>query len=264
MEEHKRKYPSIAGILLFGKDPQRFIPESFIICSHFSGIDGRDVNATIDCTGDLFSQLSTAINFVTSRLNKQFVITKIKRSQTLEIPEVALREIIINAIVHRDYSISGSIKIAIYDDRVEIFSPGSFPGPINVNQLETGVTYIRNHTICKLFREAGYIEKLGSGFLSLFKSYRDYQLAEPQVIEGNHFIKCILPRSPRADDHDPEDPKKLLIKLFASNNQISASEIANELTISRQTAARWLSTLVKEKKIKVIGKGPATRYQKLN
>ncbi len=83
---------------------------------------------------------------------------------------------------------------SLYDNRVEVFSPGNFPGPLNVDELEMGITYIRNAVITKIFREAGYIEKLGSGFRSLFESYRKRGLPQPIVIEGAGFIKCILPR----------------------------------------------------------------------
>jgi len=99
-----------------------------------------------------------------------------------------------NAIVHRDYSIPAPTKIAIYNDRMEVFSPENFPGPIDLDDLEKGLTFIRNPIICRIFREAGYIEKLGSGFRMLFESYRNYNLLRPSVIEGNGFIKCILPR----------------------------------------------------------------------
>jgi predicted HTH transcriptional regulator len=85
--------------------------------------------------------------------------------------------------------------VAIYDNRVEIFSPGVFEGPLDTQNLMMGLTYIRNHIICKIFREAGYIEKLGSGFITLFESYEQRGgLYPPQVIEGENFIKCILPR----------------------------------------------------------------------
>lgn len=258
-EEHKQRYPTLAGILLFGKSVQQIYSEAFIICTHFQGNTGRDAIATVDCVGDLFSQLETAMNFLVTRLSKKFTITNIKRKQSLEIPEVALREVLINAIVHRDYHLAGPIKIAVYDDRVEIFSPGNFPGPLNINQLENGITYIRNHVICRIFREAGYIEKLGSGFLTLFQSYRQHQLPEPQVIEGTGYIKCILPRQNKTIRYDDQDD---ILRLFYSANDISTKEITAALGISRQTAARRLSELVKQGILEMIGKGPAVRYRK--
>jgi ATP-dependent DNA helicase RecG len=72
-----------------------------------------------------------------SRLNRQFTIRDAKRrDERLELPQEALREVILNAIIHRDYFLPGPTKIAIFDDRIEIFSPGTFPGPLNSSNLE--------------------------------------------------------------------------------------------------------------------------------
>ncbi len=261
IEEHQRIYPTLGGLLLFGKNPQTYFPESFVICSHFQGNTGRTAIAAKDCTGNLFMQVNDSINFVISRLNQQFKIEKTKRQQQLEIPEIALREIIINAIVHRDYTLPSPIKIAIYDNRIEIFSPGNFPGPLKTDQLEMGITYIRNHVICKIFREAGYIEKLGSGFLTLFKSYREQHLPKPDIIEGPGFIKCILPRADLHHTPILEDDQTKIIRLLYTTNEITASIVAKELGISRQTAGRKLSVLVKAGQLISIGNGPAVKYQ---
>ncbi len=261
IKEHQRIYPTLAGILLFGQHPQQYFPESFIICSHFQGVSGRVALATKDCSGDLFTQLEDAMNFVVSRLHHQFKIKKTKREQQLEIPEIALREIVVNAIVHRDYLIAGPIKIAIYDDRIEIFSPGNFPGPLKVNQLEMGITYIRNHIIAKLFREAGYIEKLGSGFLTLFNSYREMNLQTPEIVEGAGFIKCILPRETKGLMEEVEnDDETKIMRLFYETDYITVPAVMHELHISRQTAARRLLALTQQGKLKRVGKGPAVKY----
>ncbi len=78
------------------------------------------------------------------------------------IPQIAIREAIINALVHRKYSIPGAIKIALYDDRLEIFSPGNFPGLVDVNNLGDGTTYLRNPHLVMLARKMKLVEKLGS------------------------------------------------------------------------------------------------------
>lgn len=261
IEEHKQRYMSLGGILLFAQEPQRFFPEAFIICSHFRGISGREAIATRDCMGTLTEQLENALAFVSERLNKQFTIKGKKREEHLEIPYIALREIILNAIAHRDYHLPGAIKIAIYDDRVEIFSPGNFPGPLNSESLESGITYIRNHVICRVLRELGYIEKLGSGFITVFKSYQEYQLAKPQIIEGTGFIKCILPRTrASAVEHKTSDQERIL-SLFHNADLIDVNMVAEMLNISRQTAVRRLTKLIAEHKLQRIGNGPSVRYK---
>lgn len=261
IDEHGRFYPTIAGTLLFGREPQRYFPEAFIICTHFKGRSGRDVLATQDCTGTLFQQVDACINFILSRLHRTFIIKAAKREEAYEIPPVAIREMVINAIVHRNYGLHGAVKIAIYDDRIEIFSPGNFPGPLHSDQLEMGITYIRNSVICKIFRESGYIEKLGSGFLTLFTSYREYHLPEPIVIENTGFVKCILPRAPA----EPQpvllgDRENQVTRLLYLSPQLTAQDIVKHLGVSRQTAVRILNGLVKEGVLTRQGKGPGTIY----
>lgn len=149
VEEHKRLYPTKAGILMFGYEPQKFISESFIICTHFKGTSGREALASRDCDGTLMQQLNDSLAFLESRLNKSFTIKRIKREERLEIPLKALREIVMNAIVHRNYQIPGPTKMAIYDDRIEIFSPGNFPGPLQTDDFRNG-----NY----LFKKSSYLQ----------------------------------------------------------------------------------------------------------
>jgi len=194
-EEHSHYYPTVAGILAFGKNAQHFFSQAFIICSHFEGISGRTAFATQDYIGTVIEQYYQAFNFILNRINRSFVINGTERIETLEIPKEAIREILINAIVHRNYHIQAPIKIAIYDDRIEIFSPGNFPGPISSQNLCAGLTYIRNIALTKILRHAGLIETLGTGFPTLFESYEKRGLPMPEVIEGENYIKCVLPRA---------------------------------------------------------------------
>lgn len=261
IEEHQHVYPTVGGLLLFGDQPERYLPEAFVICTHFKGVFGREALASQDCTGNLLMQATSALHFVTSRLHRAFHIQGAQRHEALEVPEVALREVIINAVVHRDYHLPGPIKIAIYDDRVEVFSPGNFPGPLRTDQLEMGITYIRNHVICRVFREAGFIEKLGSGFLTLFDSYRKAGLPQPKVIEGSGFIKCILPRADKVNTRMTVDSYEKIRQLFYVSDELTAEEVVRSLGVSRQTAGRRLAELVKQGFLIRVGKGPATRYK---
>lgn len=263
IEEHKRIFPTYAGMLLFGKTPQRFLSESFVICSHFSGTNGREALATFDASGTLFSQHNDAMAFVTSRLYKSFTIKGVgPRQETLEIPPEALREVILNALVHRDYYIRAPSRIFIYDDRVEVFSPGNFPGPLKADQLEMGFTFVRNAVIGRVFREAKLIEKLGSGLRTLFTSYREQGLPAPHIIEGNGFVKAILPRRGLGNKIYPqEEAFSELDRLLHVADEVSTGDVARELNLSKTTAKRMISRWVAEGKIVRIGHGPATRYR---
>jgi ATP-dependent DNA helicase RecG len=263
IEEHTSLYPTTGGILLFAKNPQKFFSEAMVICTHFSGIEGRKALATVDCTGTLFEQFDKAYNFVISRLSHSFIIRAPKREEELEVPETAIREVLLNALIHRNYHIQGPTKIAIYDNRIEVFSPGVFPGPLDTHNLKMGLTYIRNKIICKVFREAGYIEKLGSGFISLFESYEKRRLYPPEVIEGENYIKCILPRpSFGSKPYYAESETDKIMTLFEMTPEISISDVMKALSLSRPTAGRRLAELTEKGVLEQIGQSKATRYRK--
>lgn len=265
--EHAQQYPTTAGILLFGNETQHFFEHAMIMCGHFKGISGRDAIASKDCVGNLIDQYHTAYDFIVNRLNKSFTITGKVREEILEIPEVAIREILINAIVHRNYHTPSPIKIALYENRLEIYSPGNFAGPIVQYGLLSGSTFWRNPAICKVFRELGLIELMGSGFLELFKSYKERGLDTPQIIEGEGFIKCILPRPSIKQslrkgkiNTKPADEYKPILDLFTQATEITISDIISLLHIPRSTAGRRVSDMIKKGLLSKMGKGKGTRY----
>lgn len=262
--EHSHDYPTTAGILLFGKSPQKFFTESMIICTQFEGTEGREVIATIDCEGDLLTQFKMAYDFVISRMTKSFSIKEPKRVEKLEVPKKAIREALLNAIIHRNYHIQASIKVAVWSDRIEIFSPGAFSGPIDVNNLRAGRSYIRNPHICKVFREAGYIEKLGSGFITILDSYKDYHLPPPQVVDGGDYVKCILSRpSPNQQEPYQEDLSSQVLALFRVEPEMQTKDILNALGVPRATLHRVLSELIEDGVLARVGQTHATRYKLL-
>lgn len=126
-----------------------------------------------------------------------------------------------------------------------------------------GITYIRNRVICKAFREAGYIEKLGSGFITLFESYEKRKLFPPEVIEGENFIKCILPRPTFASMEKKIDSEsQKILNLFEMTEEIAISDVMAALNLSRPTAGRRLGKLIKDGVLYQVGKGKGVRYRK--
>lgn len=265
--EVNNSYPTTCGILLFGKNPQYFFPEARIICNHFPGIElGSEVIASKECLGTLDEQFKAAYNFVLGCLNQSWKITGPQRVDRFEIPDQAVREIIMNAVIHRNYHIPSPNKIAIFDNRIEIFSPGVFPGPIAQN-LRSGFTYLRNTAICKIFREMGLIENFGIGFITTFTSYEKEGLKAPDIIEGENFIKCILPRRVPQNmivrGKTVDEDFEAILDLFSNTTEISVADLINVLHFSRPTATRKLSEMVKKGLLKKIGKGRGVHY-KLN
>ncbi len=258
--EHAHTYATTSGILLFGKDPQHFFTEAMIICSHFKGIEGREAIASIDCNGTLFEQFEKAYDFIVGRLSKAFKIEGPRRQETLEIPEEAIREALLNMIVHRNYHQKSPSKIAIYQNRIEFFSPGTFFGPLNTQNLKLGLSFIRNAAICKVFRESGYIEKMGSGFITIFKSYEKRGLKTPTIIEGEGFVKCIFPRETQLQIKIGEEDIQAILSLFDVAREISIADVEKNLHIPKSTILRRLKALIKSGVLSRKGKGRGTVY----
>ena len=120
---------------------------------------------------------------------------------------------------------------------MEISSPGVFPGPFDVNNLTSGVTYIRNTAITKVFREAGYIETLGTGFITMIDAYQAMGLKIPSAIEGEHFVKCILPRE-KTQEKPPQEIESIL-RLFNRLDELSIRDVVQTLGISKATAGAF-------------------------
>ncbi len=265
VKEHGKTYPTTTGILLFGTNPQQYFSESMIICTHFAGIDGREALATKDCTGTLFEQYQEAIAFISSRLYHSFTIKGFKREETLEVPEIALREVLLNLLVHRNYHIKSPSKIAIYDNRIEFFSPGDFPGPLDTHNLLDGMSFLRNPAICRIFREAHLIEKLGTGIIAIFNSYIQMELPRPYILEGTSFVKCVLPRNTPETTYLQQKnglsaDLKSVYDLFEIKNEVTVSHVMKTLNLPRSTAGRRLATLSQDKLIIKRGKGRVAHY----
>lgn len=231
-----------------------------IICSEFKGNSGRETIATIDCEGTLFDQFKQAFNFIIARLHKSFKIESLEREEKLEIPEVAIREALLNIIVHRNYHMKSPSKIAIYQNRIEFFSPGRFPGPFFTQNICSGITYLRNPAICKVLREAKYIEKLGSGLITIFNSYEEYNLEKPQLIDGGDCVKCILPREKKNLEKIKISDEEKILQLFSFNKDMSIKDIQRELSVSASTALRRLNEMMEQGYIERIGQKRGIRY----
>lgn len=192
--------------------------------------------------------------------NYQLVDTKLVG--TAIIPEVALREAIVNALLHRKYSIPGSVKIALYDNRLEIFSPGNFPGLVDMNNLGDGTTYLRNPNLARNARRFGIIEKLGTGIRLILESCKKAGLKKPEFIEGADSVKVIFHFLPDEEKFSLEEDK--LLALFNMREEVKVEDVQTYLNVSRNTATRRLTQLLENGHIKRIGKGPAVRYVKSN
>jgi len=255
---HEVFYPTVAGIMLFSDSPDRYIPEAHILCTRFAGTEGRNIIQTEEIQGPISKQIDVCFNLVSSWLKRNYELKGVRLLPKTLIPEEALREAITNAMVHRKYSIPGATKIALYDDHLEIFSPGNFPGHININNLGEGITHFRNPIIGRVAYKMGLIEKLGSGIKLIFNSCQKAGIVAPTFCEDGDYVKIKFEFTPMKDERKSDE--ELLLELFKSTPTLSIHEMIDYLERSRNTVFKALHKLIDNDLVMQVGKGPATRY----
>ncbi len=208
--------------------------------------------------GPLVKQAQTSFELVRSWLVKEYQLFGAQLQGKMVVPEIALREAIINALIHRKYWIAGATKIALYDNRLEIFNPGNFPGLFDLNRLGDGTTFLRNPNLARIARRFGLVEKLGTGIRAIIESCRKAGLRKPEYIEGADSVKVVFHFLPEENIFSAD--KEKILKLFNMRNEVKLSDVAMYLNVSRNTATRKLNQLIESGKIVRHGKGPAVQY----
>ena len=188
-----KKYPTYGGLLLFGKNRIKFFPDITIRCVRFSGNDKDKVLDHRDIDEILPHSIGEIIKFIEKVSFKFSKFGKIYREDSIQFPAKAIREAVINAILHSDYSIKGaSIQIAVFDNRIEITNPGSLPFGLTLEKALTGVSKIRNRVLARTFRELSIIEQWGSGMRRIMKTYCDLNIVPPVFEEIDTFFRITL------------------------------------------------------------------------
>lgn len=178
--------PTVAGILLFGKNPQAFLPQSGVIFVKFLGKEarGRDGLAgygrRVEIEGPLARIIERAWNVVTEEMRVEAVVTGLRREEVSEYPPFAVREALVNAVCHRDYRLSGRrVEIRMYEDRLEVISPGGLPGYITLDNI-VEEHFSRNPRLVAGLFQWGYIEELGLGIDRMIEEMLEYGHAAPE------------------------------------------------------------------------------------
>lgn len=190
--------PTVAGILLFGRDPQRFLRSAELICVRYAGTRMGDEFVRQELGGTLAEQIRQAEAFVTTNMRRGMRIRSLAREETTEYPLAVVREAIVNAVAHRDYSIRGEgIRLLMFSDRLEIYSPGRLPGHVTIANLKDE-RYSRNEAIVAVLSDLGYIERLGYGIDRMMATMQEAGLPEPAFAETAAGFSVTL-FSPAAD-----------------------------------------------------------------
>lgn len=259
------------ALVLFSDDPLRneMFPYAKIECARFKGTTTDEFidQKTID--SNIALQAEAAYDFVLRHINKGATVKGVYTETRWEYPVIAIREAIRNAIVHRDYSLSGKdIKVAIYDDMIEITSPGTLLPSIDFTEMESRQSDIRNKVIAPVFKRLGIIDQWGNGLKLISEDLKDYPEIGFKWFEKGlqfqiQFIKknYIAPKENKgfdflADEYnlDITDIEKslgeralVILEIVSKNSKVTLAELAENIGVAEITIKRDIKELTDKK-----------------
>ena len=257
---------TFAALLLFGKNPQRFVPHARIKAGRFKSetliVDDQEL------AGTLFEQVHAAFAFIQKHLSVRLVITgQPQREEVWDYPLEALREALINAVCHRDYSSAVETQIRVYDDHIVIWNPGALPSSLRLEDLKGRHHSVpRNKLISTIFYEAGLIEKWGSGTNRIIEECRKYGLADPEWREQQGMM-FIMRKDAFTEDHLLElglhERQIKAVMYVKKRRRITNQEYQELAEVKKRTASEELGDLEQRNIFERVGSTGKGTYYKL-
>jgi len=255
-----------AAILLFGRNPQSPLLQSAVHCGRFK----KDKTVILDdlmVETDLINQVDEVMKFITRHISVRYEFNgKPKRKEIWEYPLEALREAVINAIVHRDYTSTSNIQVEIYDDRICILNPGRLLPGITVDDLyrKEHSSIIRNKLIAQVFYDIGYIEKYGSGTLKIVDLCGVHGLPPPEFQEISSGFMVTFRKDVYTEEYLHSlglNERQIKAVLYVrEKGRITNREYREMNGCSRNTATNDLRDLVNKKILRESGEKGAGAY----
>ena len=272
---HGALQPTYAALLLFGRHSQQWVPSATILAARFSGVAVSDQFEKQEIRGTLPQQLNRAENFVRDQVRSVARLVGLQRTETPEYPLEAVRELLVNAVAHRDYNQQGDcIHVHIFADRLEVHSPGGLPGPVNLSNL-LEARFSRNAIIAQVLSDWGYVERLGYGLNRVVRVLRQNQLPEPQFEESGGAFRVRLfsaigtdatpvtgfPDLTQYELHDLNPRQEQAIAYLAVQKRLTNSDYQTLCPdVSSETLRRDLADLVEKRVLLKIGTKRGTYY----
>ena len=238
--------PTIGGVLLFGSDRTELLPDSIIRCALFGGTSKEKILDQQDIKVGLPFAIHEIIAFIERNTRKRGKIGKIFREDVSEYPPFAIREAVTNALLHTDYSMTGShIQIAIFDDRIEFTNPGGLPFGQTLQKALSGFSRLRNRVLGRVFRELHLIEQWGSGLQRIFAICERQGLKKPEIEELGNQFRLTLFSSPveKAQLHSWE---QILLQELRAQGSLTPKEIAKLWKVSSRAVRQRLKKMLDE------------------
>lgn len=260
---------SNGGLILFGVNEarERYFPDARVSCARFRGRDKTEFIDRLDIAGTVLDAIDEVPRFIRRNTRMAARINGMRRQDVPEYPETAIREVLVNAVGHADYSLRGMrILVAIYTDRMEIQNPGMLPFGMTMQDFKAGVSKIRNRVIARVFREIGLMEEWGSGYKRVIQDCKVGGYPEPEWLELGTAFRVIFYPHPTAIERQqtnvptnvPEnvptnDRQRWYLEQLSAGNRYRAPDLSTYWGVSLKTAKRDIADLKRKGVIEFIG-----------
>ena len=262
-----------------------YFPFSKTQCAVFKGTDRAVFLDKREFTGPIYAQIESAVDFVLRNIRLGARIDGLVRKEKYELPLEAIREMIINAHCHRNLLDESCIQVAVYDDRLEVTSPGGLYNGLTYEEVMNGHSKIRNKAIANIFSQMGLVEAWGSGIKRILNAAKEYGLLEPKFQEFDNMFRVELFRdslpmtlenknigetsekhrrsigeaSEKQETVDFNSTQLEILKLLMENNRLSAVKLAEKIGVASRNIENNIKKL-KELDILVRHGSPKNGY----
>lgn len=268
-EAEGKVYPTNAFALLTGRMPQ----QPAIQCGVFKGTSRAHFVDRREFEGSIQEQMEAAYQYVLEKINVGMTIKGMYRQDVYELPTDSIREIIANAVAHRSYLEPGNIQVALFDDRLEVTSPGMLLNNVTISKMMEGYSKPRNPAIARAFAYMKIIERWGTGIPRLFEACKEYGLPKPELLDFGGDFRINMYRKVKGEfgvnsgttqttqKHQTtqknnvsfSDEDKMILALVNKNPSMSQREYAMELGWTVDRVKYYLRKMKNQRFIKRVG-----------
>ena len=240
---------------------------STIKAATFSGEDKGSFQDRREFGGSLFQQMEELYSYLDMRNQTKATFDGLYRIDTRDYPENALREALLNSLVHRDYSFRASTLVSVYADRIEFVSVGGLPSGIELDDIMLGLSVCRNPKLAAIFYRLQLIEAYGTGMPKIMNAYTESE-SKPKIEVSSNAFKITLPNRNTGANHAEtlvgtiKGDEKRILDFIGSHGYIVRSDVDRLLEVSQATANRILKRMVAEGLIYQDGNGRKTKYRR--
>lgn len=231
-----------------------------IKCAVYEGGVQAQFKDRREFTGSLLTQLADSFEFIDRYNRNRSKIDGLYRIDRRDYPVESVREALLNALVHRDYSFSDSTLISIFDDRIEFVSIGGLVRGITISDILLGISVARNRDLANVFYRLTLIEAYGTGIPKIMRDYSQYPV-EPRIEATDNAFKITLPNRNELEEKPPLGAnERIVLDIFKNKDAIVRKDVEAALDISQAMAVRVIKGLVDTGVIRTVGGGRNTRY----